>query len=181
MSSERKRAATGAGSSLKRQDPRAIGRERRHAHARLDVGLHQSTYTSPLPAPDDLDRYARYVPDAAERLLAVGEREQAHRHQTESELVALDAVLMPRYFEGQRRSHLVGLTLGLSYLAVMALAIVKGYPFVGVGGTTFGIAAVIWATRRDPSELRDAYRAAADEWASSEDAGLWDATAGDGL
>lgn len=30
-------------------------------------------------------------------------------------------------------------------------------------------------------ELGDAYRAALDEWASSEDAGLWDATAGDGF
>lgn len=38
----------------------------------------------------------------------------------------------------------------------------------------------IWATRRAASDPRDQYRAA-DEWASGEDAALWDGTAGDGL
>lgn len=88
---------------------------------------------------------------------------------------------MRRFYQAQRSGSAIGLILGLSYFAVMALAIVAGYPFAGVGGTTFGIAAVIWATRRAASDPRDQYRAAADEWASGEDAALWDATAGDGL
>ncbi len=68
-----------------------------------------------------------------------------------------------------------------SALGLMVLAIDHGYPLAGVGGATFGIAAVIWATRRDPSDRPDAHQAAIDEWASSEDAALWDATSGDGL
>jgi uncharacterized membrane protein len=142
------------GKSLERRDPTVIDpgrRSRRHPGARLDVGLRQSTYTSPLPSPDDLDRYVARVPDAAERLLSAGEREQTHRHYIERQLVETDAEVMPRYFAGQRRAHLLGLILGLGYLGAMVLAILEGYPIAGVGGATFGVAAVIWAIRREPS------------------------------
>lgn len=117
----------------------------------MDVGLQQSRYTSPLPSPGDLDRYATHVPDAAERLLAIGEREQAHRHTVEDRLVAIDEQSMPRFYAGQRHAHAISLILGLAYLAVMVLAIVKGYPLFGAGGAAFGIAAVVWSLRRDSS------------------------------
>ncbi len=142
------------GTNLERRDPTVIEpsrRNRRHPGARLDVGLRQSTYTSPLPSPDDLDRYVARIPDAAERLLRSGEREQAHRHSIERQLVETDAAVMPRYFAGQRRAHLVGLILGLGYLGAMVFAMGKGYPLAGVGGATFGVAAVIWSIRREPS------------------------------
>jgi uncharacterized membrane protein len=143
-----------SGESLQLRDPNVIEpnrRNRRHPGARLDVGLRQSTYTSPLPSPDDLDRYVARVPDAAERLLTAGEREQAHRHYIERQLVETDAAVMPRYFAGQRRAHLLGLILGLGYLGAMVFAMWQGYPLAGVGGATFGVAAVIWAIRREPS------------------------------
>lgn len=120
--------------------------------AMLDVGLRQSSYTSPLPSPDDLDRYAGHLPDAAERLMAVGERKQMHRHEIEDRLAALDEAAPPRFYAGQRLAHVVSVALGLAYLAVMVLAILRGYPLAGVGGAAFGIAAVIWAVRRSPGD-----------------------------
>jgi Predicted membrane protein (DUF2335) len=50
-----------------------------HSSRRLEVGWQQSRYASPLPSPEDLERYQKLLPDAPERLLASGEREQAHR------------------------------------------------------------------------------------------------------
>jgi uncharacterized membrane protein len=123
---------------------------------RLDVGLRQPSYTSPLPSPDDLDRYAAHMPDAPERLLAAGEREQAHRHEIEKRLAAMDERALPRFFAGERFAHAVSLILGLAYLGAMVLAILLGYPLAGVGGATFGVAAVIWAVRRDPSDTVEA-------------------------
>lgn len=153
MPSTRETATGASDKSLERREQTVIERDRGgrgYRGTRLDVGLQQSSYTSPLPSPDDLDRYVAQVPDAAERLLASGEREQAHRHSLESQLAATDAEVMPRYFAGQRRAHFIGLTLGLLYLAAMVLAILQGYPLAGVGGATFGVAAVIWAIRREP-------------------------------
>jgi len=137
-------------------DPAVMRRASWTQGKRLDVGLCQLGYTSPLPSPDDLDRYAAHLPDAPERLLAAGEREQAHRHEIERRLAAMDEGALPRFFAGERFAHAVSLLLGLAYLSAMVLAILQGYPLAGVGGATFGVAAVIWAVRRDPSSAVEA-------------------------
>lgn len=153
MSSGRSPVPTGPSGGAKQVDEVVRGRGTDDwRRTRLDVGLRQSSYTSPLPSPADLDRYAGHVPDAAERLLAAGEREQAHRHEIERRLTAIDEQAMPRYYAGQRFGQLVSLILALAYLSVMVLAILKGYPLIGTGGAAFGIAAAIWAIRRDPAE-----------------------------
>lgn len=123
----------------------------RHGTRRLDIDWQESRYTSPLPSPDDLERYKEILPDAPERLMAGGEREQAHRHQLEGRLTGLDEVAMPKFYAGQRRGHYVSLALGLGYEGVMAIAVLKGYAAEGVFGAAAGIAAMIWAARRDSS------------------------------
>lgn len=83
--------------------------------------------------------------------MSVGEREQSHRHQAENRLLAIDEQEMPRFYAGQRVAQIMSLVLGLAYLGAMVLAILVGYPLAGVGGAAFGIAAIIWAVRREPS------------------------------
>jgi hypothetical protein len=68
----------------------------------------------------------------------------------------MDERALPRFFAGERFAHAVSLSLGLAYLGAMVLAILQGYPLAGVGGATFGVAAVIWAVRRDPSDAVEA-------------------------
>jgi uncharacterized membrane protein len=125
----------------------------------LSLDARQSRYASPLPPADDLERYERLLPGAAERLLAAGEREQAHRHEIENRLAALDEFSAPKFYEGQRRGHFISLTialtLGVGYELVMAYAIFKGAAVEGVVGAAVGIAALIWAARRDPYEPQD--------------------------
>lgn len=138
-------------------------RERNEQDRRLDVGLEHSRYTSPLPRPDDLERYAALVPDAPERLLAAGEREQAHRHEVESRLVAIDESSMPKFYEGQRRAHLISLALGLGYEGIMLAVVLTGYPIPGIVGAAAGIGAMIWAVRRAPTAGKTDERSQSDE------------------
>lgn len=100
-----------------------------------------------LPPPDDLDRYVQHLPGAAERLLAAAEREQAHRHQIENALLAIDRDGVPRSFESHRRACWIALVVGLAHLAVMVVAILEGYATAGTGGAALGMAAVAWTTR----------------------------------
>lgn len=127
-------------------------RPRPPGHSRLDVRAEESSYTSPLPAPADLRAYAELVPDAPERLLAAGEREQAHRHEIENRIAAIDEAAMPRFYAGQRRGQTFGLIAIIAYLGVMVVAILEGYPLVGAGGAAIGLAALVWAMRRDPTD-----------------------------
>lgn len=100
-----------------------------------------------LPPPDDLDRYVQHLPEAAERLLTAAEREQAHRHQLETRLIAIDADAVPRSFESHRRACWTALVVGLVHLAVMVVAILEGYATAGTGGAAVGMVAVAWAAR----------------------------------
>lgn len=108
-----------------------------------------------LPAPDDLDRYARHLPEAAERLLTASEREQAHRHQTEHRLANIEQRSIPLHYASQKRGLLITLVLGLAYLAVMATAITAGYALIGAGGAALGTAAIL---RHRSQELASAQR-----------------------
>ncbi len=122
----------------------------RHTSRRLDVGWQESRYASPLPSPEDLERYQRLLPDAPERLLSAGEREQAHRHEIESRLATIDEQAMPKFYAGQKRAHFVSALLGGGYEVVMLVAVLKGFALEGIVGAAAGIGAMVWAIRRDP-------------------------------
>jgi uncharacterized membrane protein len=112
--------------------------------------LAHTQYTSPLPAPADLREYAEMLPDAPERLLSAGEREQAHRHAMEREVMTVEAKATSAFFAGQRWAVVVGGIVCLAYLGVMLRAIERGSELLGIGGAAFGLAAILWAARRDP-------------------------------
>jgi uncharacterized membrane protein len=46
-----------------------------------------ATYSGPLPPAADFERYNAALPGAAERILAMAEKEAAHRHDAEDSLV----------------------------------------------------------------------------------------------
>lgn len=117
---------------------------------RLEAVLQQTRYVSQLPPPDDLERYERLLPGSAERLLGAGEREQHHRHEIENRAAALDEDAMPKFYAGQRRGQVISAVVALGYEAIMAVAVLEGYPIEGIVGAAIGIGAMIWAMRRDP-------------------------------
>ena len=81
-----------------------------------------------MPPPETLAQYSEAVPDGAERVLAMAERQAAHRVAIEAESVTSDYKLA-------RAGQLVGLVV---VLAVLALAGYLAY----LGATTAAVAAV---------------------------------------
>ncbi len=88
--------------------------------------IQQRTYFSgPIPEPDTLARYNDVMPGLGERIVAMAEREQTHRHDVDDKLI--------RVFS---RGQWLGFTLGL--VALLA----GGYLSI-LGHEGFGIAAFI--------------------------------------
>ena len=52
---------------------------------------HQETFSGPLPPPAALIQYNEAHPDAAERIIAMAEKQQEHRHKQESRVIAGDS------------------------------------------------------------------------------------------
>ena len=84
-------------------------------HEQVTIVSH--SWTGPLPSPNDFQHYNNILPGAAERILAMAEREEDHRHSLE-------------HREATR--SLIGLIFGFT-TAISALIAGAGLVFTGHG------------------------------------------------
>lgn len=125
----RKRSAAQRGKTVARQP-----QNQRSAPGRGEIReiVHQTitetAWAGPLPRPEDLAKYDHVVPGSAQRIIAMAERQAAHRQHLE--VIAVEG--------GNRRANwglLAGFTIAIVFLVVSALLISNGHP---VPGTILG-------------------------------------------
>ena len=103
----------------------------------------EKTFSGPLPAPEDFERYNEVLPDAAHRIVAMAEKEQQIRADSQAEMLAND-----------RRRINAATGVGLALIGVAGLATWLGLPMIalplGLGGTATALVRHItaWAERR---------------------------------
>jgi uncharacterized membrane protein len=85
-----------------------------------------SQYVGPLPDPHTLARYNEVLPSAAERILAMAEREQAHRHSLDERALKGGQLLA---FVGQT----FALAIGFGGIAAGFVLVLKDKPAGGLG------------------------------------------------
>ncbi|MBR7053720.1 MAG: DUF2335 domain-containing protein [Prevotella sp.] len=78
-------------------------------------------WAGPLPAPDALAKYNEATPNAAERIIAMAEKEMEHRHKREDAIIEQDADAMSKEW----KLALVSIILG--FVCVLVLAFLVGY------------------------------------------------------
>jgi uncharacterized membrane protein len=88
-------------------------------------------FTGPLPPPEILRKYDELLPGSAERIIAMAERQGAHRQRLESEVVTSNC-----------RNERLGMIFGF---VICVTAISAGIYAVKMGKEGFGIAAIISA------------------------------------
>lgn len=79
----------------------------------------RKTFSGPLPAPEDFAAYKNVVPDAPERILAMAEKQQQHRIETEQKIV-----------DSNIKSSLLGQWLA----AIMAIICLLCCVYLGIHG-----------------------------------------------
>jgi len=88
-------------------------------------------FHGPLPRPSDFSQYEAILPGAAERIVAMAERQAVHRQGLEKKVIDSDALqaLVGTVF---------GLVIGLFGLGVAGYCIINGHDWagVGIGGAT---------------------------------------------
>ena len=92
-------------------------------------------WQGPLPPPESLERYNDILPDAAERIMAMAEKEMEHRHKREDIMLEQDeAYMMKRW-----RISVISTILG--FLSVIILSLLVGYAIhVGADNVALGTA-----------------------------------------
>lgn len=117
----------------------------------------QVTHSGPLPTPTDIERYDHLIPNGADRIMAMAEREQAHRHQMEEREQALLEQAERNDFIITKRGQAFGLGVCLAVLLAGIVLALAGHATVAavlVGLDLVSLVAVFVAGRYLPGPPR---------------------------
>lgn len=115
-----------------------------------------ASYSGPIPHPSDLAEYDRILPGAADRIIAMAERQASHRQQLETVVVK----------SGARDSLcglIFGLIIGITGIVAGAIIIAKGYQvagsFLGTGSIASLVGVFVYGSRQRRKEREAKNRA----------------------
>ncbi|EPM0011119.1 DUF2335 domain-containing protein [Pseudomonas aeruginosa] len=114
------------------------------------ITLHQERHSGPLPSPRQMREYEKCLPGAAERIMAMAEREQQNRHETQRAFMDFRNRTLEHVRERDSRGQWLGFALALGVLALGTLIAVLGFPKTGAAlaaGTMIGLAGVFISRR----------------------------------
>ena len=99
---------------------------------------HYTRREGPIPSPLEMAKYEEIIPGAAERILAMAERQAKHRQNLESTVVK-------RSVQDQRLGIIFAFAITITTLAVAALCVSWGHEIVGAIIGTSGVGSIITA------------------------------------
>ena len=106
----------------------------------MSVTLQQKTHSGPLPDAQTLEEYNRIIPNGAERIMTVFEKQSDHRMELEK------TVVRGQVFQSNV-GQIFALVIGLSAIGCATYVILQGHEWagsiIGVGGITGLVTAFI--------------------------------------
>lgn len=95
---------------------------------------HQSSFSGPIPSPSDFSEYAKVLPNAPERIMAMAEKEQDIRQQGLQGRIKNDKKII----SNDRSTIYAATVLGAMLIIVAGLALWKGYWGAAIAFGLFG-------------------------------------------
>lgn len=89
-------------------------------------------YGGPLPPAEEIARYEKVLPDAANRLFAMVEREQSHRHKMDEKLAEAQIEDMKKMRLERARGQRYG--LGIGVVAIISGSLIASFGAEWPGG-----------------------------------------------
>jgi uncharacterized membrane protein len=120
-------------------------------------------HSGPIPAPQDLFQYDQLIPGAADRIIAMAEREQAHRMNIEDmatradirhrdEVVAAQRENAKGVFRGDLAGQILGWSIGLVCVAgAIYTASIGAHPTIPIALVGLPVVSIIKAIRNGSS------------------------------
>lgn len=104
-----------------------------------------SSHSGPLPPAREFAGYESVLPGAAERILRMAEREQDRRIEADRAADDRDHTLVQAQAKLALRAQLITAVVVLGFVAIVAIAVVKGQQLAGVAATLAALATIIYA------------------------------------
>lgn len=116
----------------------------------IEAVIMERMFSGPLPPPEFLAQYKSILPDAPERIMAMAEKEQQHRHD-------VDNAMVKGGLKQRSRGQILGFILALLFGAASLILGLKGQTtLAGILGTTTVIGlATVFVLNKKPSKDDD--------------------------
>ena len=95
-------------------------------------------YAGPIPSASELEKYEQILPNAAERILTLAEKQSKHRREFENK-----ALIEETSFN--KRGQILGFLVSILVLIVALVAILTGQGIIGLGAIFISIASIVTA------------------------------------
>ena len=118
------------------------------------IARRASAFSGPLPPPEILKEYNEVAPGLAERIVAMAEKEAAHRHTIDHKALDADISEQNKMFSEARLGQLCGLIIGLAAITAGAYTAISGAQWPGGiigGGGVIGLVSVFIYGRKQPA------------------------------
>lgn len=111
-----------------------------------------TAHQGPLPQWEDLERYGQIIPDGADRIMTMAEKQQEHR-------MALENKAISEQLSQSKRGQSFGLLIGLTALMGGVVCIMTGHEwsgaFLGGGGLTGLVSVFVIGKNKQSKSLQD--------------------------
>jgi len=112
-------------------------------------------YQGPIPPASELEHYGRIDAGLPNRIMAMAESEQGHRHECDQQQLAIFEADLKRARDERRLGQVFGLVIGLVAIAAGVITVLGGHPiaggFIGCAGVT-GLVSVFVLGRVVPGD-----------------------------
>ncbi|MBC6491721.1 DUF2335 domain-containing protein [Flavihumibacter stibioxidans] len=118
----------------------------------LSLIVQSKSHRGPIPSPEDMEEYGRVIPDGANRIMAMAEKQQEHR-------IELEKFAVKEELSQSSRGQIFALIMGLSCLLVGGFLVytqhdTAGSILFGTSLTTLVIAFIVGKVRQR-NDLKD--------------------------
>ncbi len=110
----------------------------------------QYYFQGPLPAPQILEKYNEVIPNAAERILTMAEKDADFQREITHKAIELES-------NERRLGQILGFCIGCIALSLSAVSLFLGYPTTAsiIGGTTVVGLVTVFVTGRSLKEQKE--------------------------
>lgn len=103
---------------------------------RAELIAERKEVSGPIPPPEDLDKYEKVLPGAAERIMAMAEEQGRHRRRLENKVIGMES-------RNSLLGIIIGGIIGAGAVGGGICGMLKGHPLSGAGISTGALASLV--------------------------------------
>lgn len=115
--------------------------------------IYASRFSGPVPSPSHMKEYAEIGQSFPERFLAMAEKQQAHDHAVEKDILATNTKIISEYQALEKRGQTLGFLLAAAGIVAGVITSILGAPLagglIGTGGLAVLAGVFVYGARKN--------------------------------